>query len=163
MQLQLPTQLPGGDPLSGLRDIHLPPTPPWWPPAPGWWLLALAALAVVIVDVRFALHAWRRGRGRRAALRALEVLRRRLREGESPHVLTAELSTLMRRAAMTRHPREQVAGLAGSAWLEFLDDDTHRFTRGTGRPLASAPYARAEPVDLEALLSDCEIWMRRNA
>ena len=56
-----------------------------------------------------------------------------------------------------------MAGLTGSEWLEFLDDDAHRFTRGAGRVLASAPYARAEPVDLEALLSLCESWMRRNA
>jgi hypothetical protein len=158
MQLQLPM-----DPLAGLRDIHLPPTPPWWPPAPGWWLLALAALAGAVLGVRLGVRAWRRGRARRAAVRTLDALRARARDGETPQVLIAELSTLMRRAAMSRHAREQVAGLTGSGWLEFLDDDTHRFTRGTGRALVSAPYARAEQVDLEALLSLCESWVRRNA
>ena len=35
------------DPLSQLRDIHLPDTGGFWPPAPGWWLLALIALAAL--------------------------------------------------------------------------------------------------------------------
>lgn len=156
--LQLPT-----DPLGALRDIHLPPMPPWWPPAPGWWLLGLGALAAVALGARAGLRTWRRGRGRRAAVRALDMLRRRLHQGESPQVLSAELSVLMRRAALSRYPRERVAGLTGNAWLEFLDDDAHRFTRGAGRALASAPYTRAEQVDMEALLSLCETWMRRNA
>ena len=162
MRAQLPTQLPG-DPLAALRDIQLPPWPPWWPPAPGWWLLAVAALVAAVLGARLALRAWRRGRGRRAAVRALEGLRRRHRQGEPSETLTAELSVLMRRAALGRHPRERVAGLTGSAWLEFLDDDRHRFTRGPGRALANAPYARAAEVDVEALLSLCEAWMRRNA
>ncbi len=160
--MRMQTQLPM-DPLSGLRDIHLPPAPPLWPPAPGWWLLALLALAVAAFGARRVYLAWHRGRGRRAALRALASLRDRLRSGEAPDVLGAELSTLMRRAALIRHPRARVAGLTGRAWLEFLDDDAHRFSEGVGRSLVSAPYARAQSVDVEALLSLCEQWLRRNA
>jgi hypothetical protein len=160
--MRMLTQLPM-DPLSELRDIHLPPPPPLWPPAPGWWVLALVAIAAVAVGVRHAYLAWRRGRGRRAAVRSLVKLRNRFRNGEAPAELTAELSTLLRRAAMVRHPRAQVAGLTGHDWLEFLDDDGHRFSEGAGKCLVTAPYAQAESVDLEALLSLCEKWMRRNA
>ena len=50
-----------------LRDIHVPPAPPWWPPAPGWWILAaIVVLAAMLASV----WAWRRHR-RRAALRRL--------------------------------------------------------------------------------------------
>lgn len=78
-------------------------------------------------------------------------------------MLTAELSTLLRRTAMVRHPRARVAGLTGHDWIEFLDDDRHRFSEGVGKCLVTAPYARVESVDLEALLSLCETWVRRNA
>lgn len=150
-------------PLEGLRDIHLPPPPPWWPPAPGWWALALLGVAALALGVRHAILVWRRGRGRRAALRSVKVLRQRLRDGEAPQVIAVELSTLLRRAAMIRHPRARVAGLTGDAWLEFLDDDEHRFSEGVGSALVSAPYARAQSVDAQALLALCESWMRRNA
>src|SRR6185312_9170830 len=41
-----------------LRDIHLPPAPPWWPPAPGWWLLA----ALVLLGCIALAWLWRRQR-----------------------------------------------------------------------------------------------------
>ncbi len=159
--MRLLAQLPM-DPLSGLRDIHLPRPPSSWPPAPGWWLIALLAIAAVVVGARLGFLAWRRGRPRRAAMRAMAQLRNRFHSGEAPQVLSAELATLLRRAAMNRHPRAQVAGLTGRDWLEFLDDGEHHFSEGVGRCLLSAPYARAEGVDVEALLSVCERWLRRN-
>ena len=41
------------DPLSQLRDIHLPDPVSWWPPAPGWWILA-----VIVVTTLFFLSRW---------------------------------------------------------------------------------------------------------
>ena len=151
------------DPLAALRDIHLPPPPPLWPPAPGWWLLALAGAAALVLAVRIAVRAWQRARPRRSALRAMGELRARHARGEAPETLVAEVATLLRRAAMIRHPRARVAGLTGRAWLAFLDGEAHRFTEGVGTCLATAPYTRGEAVDLDALLSLCETWVRRNA
>lgn len=151
------------DPFSQLRDIHLPPPPPLWPPAPGWWLLSVAAVVALAFAVRLLITAWRRGRGRRAAVRALAALRERHRDGETTDVIAAELSSLLRRAAMIRHPRERVAGLAGRRWLEFLDGEQHRFSEGVGACLATAPYTRVASADVDALLTLCEIWVRRNA
>ncbi|MDX2314132.1 MAG: DUF4381 domain-containing protein [Gammaproteobacteria bacterium] len=160
--MRLLAQLPM-DPLSELRDIHLPPPPPLWPPAPGWWLLGCVLIVAAALATRLALTRWRRGRGRRAAVRAMAELRNRYRNGEARDVLTAELATLLRRAAMNRHPRVQVAGLTGRDWLEFLDDDTHQFTNGVGACLSTAPYARGQAPDFDALFTLCEKWVRRNA
>lgn len=160
--MRLLAQLPM-NPLSELRDIHLPPPPPFWPPAPGWWVVSVVAIALLVFGVRFAHAAWRRARPRRAAVRAIQELRRRHESGEATDILTAELAILLRRAAMNRHPRAQVAGLTGREWLKFLDDDGHPFTDGVGVCLATAPYARASTVDLSALLTLCETWVRRNA
>ncbi len=160
--MRLLTQLPM-NPLSELRDIHLPPPPPLWPPAPGWWLVCVVAIASLVFGVRFARAAWRRGRPRRAAVRAIAELRSRHESGEAVDVLTAELAILLRRAAMNRHPRAQVAGLTGHDWLRFLDGDGHRFTDGVGACLATAPYARGSKVDLDALLTLCDTWVRRHA
>lgn len=160
--MRMLTQVPL-DPLSELRDIHLPPPPPLWPPAPGWWLLAAIALVAIVFAVRFLVNAWRRGRGRRAAMRALARLRERHRGGETTTEVAAELSALLRRAAMIRHPRQRVAGLTGRDWLVFLDDEQHRFSEGVGACLATAPYTRSAHADVDALLELCETWLRRNA
>lgn len=48
-----------------LRDIHLPPSPPWWPPAPGWWGLAVLVVLVFLLAIGW----WRKDRRRRASHR----------------------------------------------------------------------------------------------
>ncbi len=157
---------PQADPLSALRDIHLPPEPGWLPPAPGWWAVAIFA---AIVGWRLVL--WLRARHRRrlparAALNRLSSLRARHRQGEAGPVLVAELATVLRRAALSRFPRERVGGLAGRDWLEFLRDTSGdpAFVDGPGQALASAPY-RAHPtsIELEPMLDLAEAWVRKNA
>jgi hypothetical protein len=54
MMRRLPT--PDGP---ALRDIHLPPAPPWWPPAPGWWMLAVLLLMAAIAGAWLCLRARR--------------------------------------------------------------------------------------------------------
>lgn len=183
---QLPlAQLPaeGMDPLRDLRDIHLPPPPSWWPPAPGWWLAAVLVALALVLAARAARHRWRGTRARRAALDALRRLRRRHGAGEPADALVAELNLLLRRVAMTRWPRERVAGIIGGAWLAFLDETSAHsqpgsepgsepgsdpgsdpgFVDGAGRALASAAYRPGEPVDMDALLELSERWVRHNA
>ena len=144
-----------------LRDIHLPADPRWWPPAPGWWLLAGALLLVSVLAWRHLPGWWRRQRVRRAALRELRVLSRRP-AGELP---MAELSTLLRRVAMSRDPRARVAALTGDRWLEYLDRaaGTREFRHGPGRCLASAPYGGPGPEDAAAVMALAEHWIRRCA
>ena len=95
-----------------LRDIHVPPAPPWWPPAPGWWLL-LAALA----GLALAAWAWHAQRTRRR--RAVEGLFDRSVAGAAtPAGAVAAMSELLRRAARRHDPRAD--RLQGDAWLALL-------------------------------------------
>ena len=89
----------GIDPLSALRDIHLPPEPGFWPPAPGWWILALILVLVASALAWWQRRAARRRRPQREALRALADLRDALAEGEAPHRIASEGATLLRRVA----------------------------------------------------------------
>lgn len=144
--------------LSQLRDIHTPAAVSWWPPAPGWWLLALLVVATGI-GVGAWLWLYQRNRWRRAALGEL----RRVRSLDAA-AQVRELSVLLRRVALRRYPREQVAALAGDAWLAFLDRAMGQetpFQSGVGRVLAVGPYAPAPAVETEALLALCERWIKR--
>ena len=144
--------------LGKLRDIQVPGPVSWWPPAPGWWLLGLLVLLGLTLGA-WLHHRHVRDRWRRAALAEL----RRIKTLE-PAASVREISVLLRRVALHRYPREEVAALSGEAWLAFLDGASGEgapFQNGIGRILASGPYAPAVEVETDALLALCERWIRR--
>lgn len=148
-----------------LRDIHLPAAAPFWPPAPGWWVLA----AVILLLLAWAgAVAWRRRRlerARRRILDALAALEADLARERSSERLAA-ISLLLRRLALSRFPRERVAGLTGIAWLRFLDESggNGQFAAGPGRVLAAAPYQRSIPsdMDVEGFSALVRSWVETN-
>ena len=147
------------DPLQGLRDIHLPPPVSAWPPAPGWWLLALLAIALAIVGIWW----WRRHRRRayrRVALKQLQQLRTAAQQDQA-NAIIAELSILLRRVAISRYGREEVAALYGKEWLAFLDRTgrTQDFSK-QAQSLVDAPYQRNTPQQIEPLLELAQHWVR---
>lgn len=99
-----------------LRDIHLPPAPPWWPPAPGWWLLAALGVVLLGAGVWSLLRA-RKWRQRRARILA-EVDALATRHTADAQALAAGLHQLLRRVARTQDPA--AARLSGEAWREAL-------------------------------------------
>ena len=156
---------PDPQPVLALRDIHLPPAPPFWPLAPGWWIVAALVLAAITWG---GIRLWKRAHlrsQRRRVIDALGQLERGLATERSAEAL-ARISLLLRRLALARFPRERVAGLSGDAWLRFLDESggDGRFAEGPGRVLADGPYRRTLPGDLDpaglaALVRD---WVDRN-
>ena len=152
----------GSDPLAALRDIHMPPEPGLWPPAPGWWILALLLLLIAGGVATWRIRARRRDRPRREALLALAALRRELAEGAAPQRVAAESTSLLRRAALARFPRREVAGLTGRDWLDFLtaSGGGAGFTAPEAAPLVRAPYApRIGADEAERIIGLCERWI----
>lgn len=146
-----------------LRDIHLPAPPPWWPPAPGWWLLGLSLLVLLLLATWLLARTWRRRRRWRVLQSMLDEIERGLRKQPGPEQL-ASLAVLLRRIALQRFPREQVAALSGSAWLAFLDRSggDGAFTDGPGRVLAEGPYDANldQVVDVPGLMDAVRRWVR---
>ncbi len=146
-----------------LKDIHLPPSPPWWPPAPGWWVLA----GVVFVLALWAGGRWlrhrRRLKWRRAVLAELEALRREYVPGDGA-AYAENVSALLRRVALARYRRDEVAALSGDAWLAFLDrhGGGDAFRRGPGRVLGDALYRPRLEVDPDALTQVARDWIEKN-
>ena len=129
--------MPELDLLARLRDVHPPQAPSWWPPAPGWWIAAALALALGLLAVRYAPAAWRRWRIRRRLLAALAAASS-----------AAEVSQVLRRAAILKFPGPACAGLHGGEWIAFLE--RHAKTPGRfaalGEALTVMPY-RAPRAD----------------
>jgi len=130
-----------------LRELHLPEAVGWWPLAPGWWVL----IALAVVALGFLLRVWlrqrARGAARRYALRELSAIERRYEERKNPVEFGASLSELLRRTMLAYAPRQNVAGLTGDAWLEWLDQGLAQpvFRDGPGRQIVELPYR--DPTD----------------
>lgn len=148
-----------------LRDIHMPGAPAFWPPAPGWWLLAVILLVLLGSLSVFALRRYRLRRRRRLLLEALEHIGPQLSDARAPDAL-AQLSVLLRLHALACFPQRRVASLTGEAWLRFLDESggAGRFSGGPGRVLASGPYRRLRPEELDppGLLALVREWLLAN-
>jgi hypothetical protein len=153
------------DALAALRDIHLPEAVSFWPLAPGWWLAGFAALTLVcLVAGAF----WRRRiSARSTALRLLAEAAERFREDHDAHALAAALSSLLRRSALFRFSRSEVASLHGEGWLRFLSAKArrHPFPAEVAAALERGVYAPASETaagEGEAWISATRGWIRRN-
>lgn len=138
--------------LNSLHDIIVPAAAPWWPPARGWWWLAALVLWVsIVVGLRwFRRH--QKNRYRREALAELGRCEPLLRDPSQRIAGVASIAVILKRAALSAWPREQVAALTGPAWLAFLDRTNHRqrskFASGPGRWLETAAF---DPTKATAL------------
>jgi len=152
------------DPLAGLRGYHLPEPVSWWPPAPGWWVLAGLAVLVCLMVLGWLLRRRRRRAAARLALGELAALRAAYQRDADPARFARGLSRLLRRFALARFPRGEVAGLAGQRWLGFLDahGGAGRFREGPGRLLADAPYRPRAEIPADELAALAEAWIRAN-
>ncbi len=152
--------------LAGLRDIHLPEAISVWPPALGWWVLAaLLALCAVALLVARSL---RRRSVKRAALRELASATREFERNGDRRDLAAALSGLLRRVALARFPRLEVASLHGCERLESLAGPGGRtaFPADVLNGLEATLYDPSEtPAEREtgSWISATRDWIRRTA
>lgn len=150
------------DPLAQLRDIHLPTTIDTWPPAPGWWVLGALVLLAICAALYWLFRRWRQNRYRREALAELQALQDQY--GDNPGEYVEHYSALLKRVALTRYPREVVAGLTGERWARFLDTTggTREFSMGAGQALISGAYEKQTDADIAQLHHLGEHWIREH-
>ena len=149
------------DPLSQLRDIHLPDPVGLWPLAPGWWITAVILLAIAGVMFRLIRNRIRQGAPRRNALRELASCYRTfgIDGNESKYIIN--INILLKKVAAHYYGRSRIAKLSGDAWLAFLDKHSgeDQFARGAGSALATGPYRPDVSVDAAALQQACKQWI----
>ena len=144
-----------------LRDIHLPSGVDWFPPAAGWWVVAVAVTLAVGGGLFWLWRRHRRNRFIREAQALLVALRASAAQ-RSPLQQVDEIAALLRRVAISRYGRHEVAGHTGDAWLQFLDRSgkTRGFTQGPGRILGPLRFQPDPPVDVDALAQLAADWIR---
>lgn len=147
--------------LQQLKDIHPPHAINHWPTAPGW-IIAFAILLGLISDL---IYVWYQRNHRnntvKFALLKLKKLKGLIAENPDNINIASEISILIRRTALYYFCREDIAGLSGSNWLNFLNHsgNTTQFTEETGRLLIDAPYRKSNTADLISLFDLTQAWL----
>lgn len=147
------------DPLSQLRDIHLPEPGGFWPPAPGWWILLVLIVALLIVVALLIRRKRRKNRWLRIARREMNQLARHV--SQEPQWF-AQLNALLKQCARERYPGERPEAMSGSRWVDFLLQ-TSPDEQSASRPIVEAmirsswrPEADADP---EQALAFARTWL----
>ncbi|NCF62467.1 MAG: DUF4381 family protein [Gammaproteobacteria bacterium] len=145
--------------LQNLNDIVVPGPVSWWPLATGWYVLAALLIVILLILAIRQWRQWRRNRYRRQALAQLSSIRK----GETG---LQQLPFLLKRAAISAWPREQVASLSGPPWHRFLDETggAERFCDGAGEILDRLSYAEAGQggTDRGIVLDAAEYWLKHH-
>lgn len=154
--------------LQNLHDIVVPADVAWWPLAPGWYVVAGVVIVALAYFVYRKLRQVRKNRYRVLALQELAEIRQ-----GSKTVAMSQIPVLLKRAALSTWPREEVAALNGADWHRFLDRTaaTNRFSSGAGEVLDSLAYGGAEAVaagdgkldgKLEGAIEAAEFWLNHH-
>ena len=149
------------DPLSQLRDIHLPDPVGLWPLAPGWWIAGVILLVIGVAIFRLIRKRIRKGAPRRNALRELASHYRTFENDGNERKYIININVLLKKVAANYYGKPKVAKLSGEAWLAFLDKHTGEdtFARGAGSALATGPYRPDVSIDAAALQQACKQWI----
>lgn len=136
-----------------------------FPLAPGWWIVMTVCSAVAAGAYLFGTGF--RMRRRRRAFTVLAELRQSFSRDGDISALSAGVSILLRRSALSRFGREATANLEGAAWLSFLERTGAVLTEEEKTLLTAQAYAppcRGEECRErgERLVRSAENWMRRN-
>jgi len=151
------------NPLSNLKDIHLPPAISDWPPAPGWWIFAFIVFIAILL---FGIWIWRRNKNKKPkieALKILKIIQNQYYKKDDQLKTLRKLSHLIRRISLTFYKKEVVASIHGYEWLEFLDKtgETTEFTKGAGSILGIEIYKKKPKVDMDSLFPIVKKWIEK--
>ncbi len=137
--------------IDRLHDLVLPPPEPLWPPTPGWSIVLLTIAFIALGFILKWVIRWQSNRYRREAIHLLD----------HPETTTAMFSSIIKRAALTKWPRSEIADLTGSRWLEFLDRsaDMDSFATGPANKLEAAAFDPTSIIHDDALKRAARVWI----
>ncbi|MCL1148398.1 DUF4381 domain-containing protein [Shewanella marinintestina] len=106
---------PGNPALASLKDIQPPTEIGTWPLAYGYWLAIFAGVALTITLIYLLKQRRNKYAVQKAALKQLDAM-----DLQHPQFVI-EVSSLLKRAAMSTTNRQQVAKLSGNDWTLWLN------------------------------------------
>lgn len=154
--------MPNQDPLTQLKDIHLPEAISWWPLAPGWYVLIALGLCLITIITYQLFKKYAHALAKKQALKLLAHYQKQYQQEHNVPLSSAKVTELLRRVALVYFPREQVASLQGEAWLQFLNQ-TGKGTNfnSVRKQLLEAPFQADNNIDLKPLFQQAQQWIKQ--
>jgi hypothetical protein len=156
--------------LANLNDIVVPAAVGWWPLASGWYVVAGIVAVLLAWFVARSARQWKASAYRRAALLELQSLIDNSRDSLGRSSSLRQLPSLLKRTALSVYPRENVAGLSGENWFNFLNAKVAEpsFTESTFETLNRIAYTTGDLVDIhddavEAVFNACRSWIESHS
>lgn len=144
--------------LSQLHDINPPESVDWWPLAWGWWAMIVIALALIVylvVQLRNRIHL---RKAKKAALSAIANIDPDL----TPIAQAKLINDILKRVVLAYSEREEVAGLYGSAWANWLNEKCNKGP-AIDPSLASLAYQReCEAAQVLCYKQQVQAWIINN-
>jgi len=150
-----------------LHDIHLPEPASWWPPAPGWWIVFFTALLLIGWISLKLYQLLKKQRWKKRLHQAFNSDLSQLEALNDSQFMT-EISSRLRRLALTLFPSADVASLSGQQWLEFLDQHSSQpyFSQHPASLLIVLPYHNAadklERHERKQVITLARQWAKHN-
>jgi hypothetical protein len=142
-----------------LKPLHLPEAPELWPLPWGYWAVLATVIITVLLVIWLTRHYKRKGRAKKTAIKLIET-----HSGSSP----SSAIEIVRQAALSYFPREDIAKLSGEQWLAFLDSQLDRprfktnylqWQQALYHKVVNSNGTRSEEVDQD-LVDDCLHWVQ---
>ncbi|GGP25049.1 DUF4381 domain-containing protein [Silvimonas amylolytica] len=149
------------NPLAALQEITPPAPVPYTPQTWGWAVLAVLLLLLVGWG---AWRLWRHHQAqawRRAALSELAAIEAALGDEATRLAAQRALPALVKRVGLVIAPREKVAELSGTAWLQWLDGTWRgtAFSTGPGQLLPALAWQARPPAETADLIALLRRWI----
>ncbi len=153
--------------IHGINEIILPADISWWPSTIGWKIVAL--LIFIFASYRlfkFSLSWWK-NRYRREAIRQINEQQQVPDSG----LLTVvkQLPFYLKTTALQAYPRDQVAQLSGTPWIDFLNMKigSEHFNKQVSDQLLTISYRPQEQWQLTEeqclnLINLTKLWIKRH-
>jgi hypothetical protein len=151
----------GNPSLRTIFETTVPESISMVPSTPGWWFLLFVFIGVVVRAVLNGRQRYLRDKYRREALAQLVAIKSSIKNGAVE--AARELAPLLRATAIAAIGREAVIELEGNAYVDVLSDLAPKadlISVSDLHQLAYAPVETFEEIDIEALLSTVEHWIR---
>jgi Domain of unknown function (DUF4381) len=92
--------------------------------SPGWYVLAVFVVTALLFLAFLIIRHYQRNRYRRKAYKFLSDLQQQYARTNSYNQLVFQTAILIKRIAMSKYGRTNVAGLYGSSWIQWFNKTT---------------------------------------